>query len=821
MADSPIDLVRELEVDGTTYRYYAVDSIDGAQCLPYALRILLENVLREGRGSQESLVAAHAIVEAGRAGRVGSEVEFMPSRVLFQDFTGVPVMADFASMREAVASLGGDPSRVNPLIPCDLVIDHSIIGDVAGCPAAARENERIEFERNEERYRFLKWAQGSLRNLRVLPPAAGICHQLNIEMLARGVMVTDADSDAAPAGAADRKALPLAYFDTVVGTDSHTTTVGGIGVLGWGVGGIEGEAAALGQRIPLLVPKTYGIHMTGRLPEGVSAMDLALTVAKTLRERDVVGCYVEAFGPGVATLSAPMRTCVSNMSPEYGCTCLLFPVDEQTVAYFSATGRSPQQVALIEAYAKAQGLWHDPQARRTYAEVIELDLGTVTRCVAGPARPHDRVEIPRVAQTVRQVAVEHGRDLGSSFEVEIDGARHRLGNGVLAIAAITSCTTTADPAMMLAAGLLARNACARGVYARPWVKRLLSPGSHASELLLRRSGLLEPLERQGFYTAGFGCMSCIGNSGPILPQLHDVARDFDLTAVISGNRNFEGRISPDVSQNYLGSPATVVAYALAGTTDFDFETQPLGRDEQGDVYLRDIWPADAEIAALVSQYVTSELYTTATDGITQGSDRWRDLGAEPSVTFAWDESSTYIRRPPYFDAMPGQPAPAQPIRSARALVSLGDFITTDHISPAGSIALDSPAARYLQQRGVDPADFNTYGSRRGNHEVMERGTFANVKLRNLLAQGRVAAGRSTRSAASSPRCGTPRATIASTTSRWWCLPAACTAAARAATGPRRAPCCRACVRSSPSPSSASIAQTSSAWACCPCSSPRA
>lgn len=716
-----------LEVGGAAYRYVPVSSVEGSERLPYALKILLENVLRRLGGTPAGDVAARAIVAAGLAGEVGPEVEFMPARVLFQDFTGVPVMADFAAMREAVRDLGGDPQRVNPLIHCDLVIDHSVIGDVAGCPQAAAENERIEFSRNEERYRFLKWAQSSLRNVNILPPAAGICHQLNIEMLARGVMVGEAaDGDA-----------PLAYFDTVVGTDSHTTTVDGIGVLGWGVGGIEAEAASLGQPIPILVPKTYGIRMTGRLAPGVSAMDLALTVAQILRAKGVVGCFVEAFGPGVATLSAPQRTCVSNMSPEYGCTCVLFPFDGRTVEYYAMTGRSPEQVALIEAYAKAQGLWHDPQRTATYAEVIELDLGSVERSIAGPSRPHERIPFASAQERVEAVTRGHGRTPGETFEISVGGRVCTIGHGALAIAAITSCTTTADPRMMVEAGLLAKRAADAGVFAKPWVKRLLAPGSHASELLLERAGLLGSLQLQGFYTAGFGCMSCIGNSGPILAALHDVAREVDLAAVVSGNRNFEGRISPDVSQNYLGSPATVVAYALAGTVDFDFEATPLGQGPNGPVYLRDLWPGADEVEQVVGACLSAELFATATRDIEKGSSSWQELGAAPSEVFAWDEASTYIRRPPYFDGMgAGLPEP-QPIAGARALVRLGDFITTDHISPAGSIAVDAPAARYLRAHGVADADFNTYGSRRGNHEVMERGTFANVKLNNALAGGRV------------------------------------------------------------------------------------
>ncbi len=710
-----------LDVQGTTYRYVPIAEIDGSDELPYALKILLENVLRNGGGTPEAIAAGNSIVAAARSASVGPEVEFMPPRVLFQDFTGVPVMADFAAMREAVQALGGDPQQVNPLVHCDLVIDHSVIADVSGCPEAAQENERIEFSRNEERYRFLKWAQSSLDNVSILPPAAGICHQLNIELLAPGVM-TSHDGDAPD----------LAYFDSVVGTDSHTTTVGGIGVLGWGVGGIEAEAASLGQPIPILVPKTYGIHMTGELGEGVSAMDLALTVAQMLRAKGVVGCFVDAFGPGVSTLSATQRTCVSNMSPEYGCTCVLFPFDERTIEYYAMTGRDDAQVALIEAYAKVQGLWHDPSRIATYSEVLELDLSTVERSIAGQARPHERIPFAHAAEAVEQITRDHGREPGQTVTIQIGDRSYEIGNGALAIAAITSCTTTADPRMMVSAGLLAKHAADAQIFSKPWVKCLLSPGSHASELLLKRAGLLEDLQLEGFFTAGFGCMSCIGNSGPILPALHDVAQQIDLAAVVSGNRNFEGRISPDVSQNYLGAPATVVAYALAGTVDFDFGTTPLGEGPDGPVYLRDIWPTNAEIEEVVGTYLTADLYATATQGIEQGSQAWRDLDAEASEVFAWDDTSTYIRRLPYFDGMTATLPLPGPISGARALLRLGDFITTDHISPAGSIAADSPAARYLREHKVADKDFNTYGSRRGNHEVMERGTFANVKLKNAL-----------------------------------------------------------------------------------------
>ncbi|MBR2836696.1 MAG: aconitate hydratase AcnA [Coriobacteriales bacterium] len=715
-----------LSIDNNTYCYYPVDQCEGASRLPYALKILLENVLRYQDSQHANTEQAQAVLTAGLKGETGEEVSYMPARVLFQDFTGVPVMVDFAAMRDAVQDLGGDPRVINPLIPCDLVIDHSVIGDVSGCKEACAQNEAIEFDRNRERYTFLKWAQDSFDNLRILPPAAGICHQLNIELLAKGVTTVSC-------GYCCQDTKSCLCFDTVVGTDSHTTTAAGLGVLAWGVGGIEAEAAALGQPISILVPKTYGIHMTGALQNGVSAMDLALTVAQILRSKNVVGAFVEAFGEGVSSLSATQRTCVSNMSPEYGCTAFLFPVDERTLEYYRNTGRSAKQISLIETYCKTQGFWHDPSQTQVYHEVIELDLSTVEHSIAGPSRPHDRIPFDSAHNRVREVIAEHGHTLQDMVcQVEIDGSTYNLTHGALAIAAITSCTTTADPSMMLAAGLLARNAAAAGVFTKPWVKRLLSPGSHASELLLERAGLLKSLQEQGFYTAGFGCMSCIGNSGPILPQLHELSQTLDLAAVVSGNRNFEGRISPDVSQNYLGSPATVVAYALAGTVDFDFVDEPLINKDGKEVFLRDLWPLDSEISELMQTYVNESLYTAALQDIEKGSSAWQNLSSKPSLTYDWDEKSTYIAKPPYFEGMSKELSASARIANAKALVFLGDFVTTDHISPAGQIAAQSPAALYLESCGLAQKDFNTYGSRRGNHKVMQRGTYANVKLQNRL-----------------------------------------------------------------------------------------
>ena len=717
-----------LDVNGKSYTYYPVSGIPGSDDLPIALRVLLENVLRNVEDEQAAEELAGRIVSAGCAGEVGSEVEFSPARVLFQDFTGVPVFVDFAVMREACAQLGGDPAKINPQIPCDLVIDHSVIADVSGCPSALEENMDLEFSRNRERYEFLKWAQESFENVRIVPPGRGICHQLNIEQFAHVVMTSEAGEGEDP----------VAYFDTLVGTDSHTPTANGIGVLGWGVGGIEAEAAALGQPITTLVPRVVGVRLTGQLPAGVAAMDVSLRFAQMLREEGVVGCFVECFGPGLASLTATQRTCISNMTPEYGSTCTLFPVDEQTLSYLRLTGRSEEQVALVEAYAKAQGSWCDADTpEHTYAKVLELDLSEVGRSIAGPSRPHDRIPLQNAQERFHAICDERGLDREKTVEVNIDGETYELSHGAIAIAAVTSCTTATDPAMMLACGLVAKKAAEAGLSPKPWVKCVLAPGSRATELLLERAGLLDGLQQLGFYTCGFGCMSCIGNSGPVYECMHAVADEIELASVLSGNRNFEGRISPDVSQNYLAAPATVIAYSLAGTMDIDLEKDALGERPDGTpVYLADIWPTGEELAALVDEYVTEDLYAEGTRGLYDGTAAWQALATEPSDLFTWDEDSTYVRRAPYFDGMELEPSDPEPIEGARAIARLGDFITTDHISPAGAIALDSPAARYLEEHGVEPADFNTYGSRRGNHEVMMRGTFANVKLQNQLAEGK-------------------------------------------------------------------------------------
>ncbi|MEY8561931.1 aconitate hydratase AcnA [Eggerthellaceae bacterium 3-80] len=728
-----------LQVGDKSYTYYPVSGCKDAEKLPYSLTVLLENVLRKAESDDAAQRLAERIIEAGTSGVVGSEVEFSPARVLFQDFTGVPVFVDFAVMREACAALGGDPKRINPQIPCDLVIDHSVIADVAGCTSAMSKNMTLEFERNQERYDFLKWSQQSFDNVRIVPPGVGICHQLNIEAFAPVVMTAQpGDAGAGVADPASPEASTIAYFDTLVGTDSHTPTANGIGVLGWGVGGIEAEAAALGQPITTLVPRVVGVRLTGQLSEGVSAMDVSLTFAQMLRATGVVGCFVECFGPGLASLSATQRACISNMTPEYGCTCTLFPVDQATIDYLTLTGRSQEQVDLVRAYAQAQGYWYEQGSpERVYSEVIELDLSNVKRSLAGPSRPHDRFDFESAQTRFAEICDDRGVDRTRSVTVDIDGVPTELKDGALAIAAVTSCTTATDPAMMLACGLVAQKAAEAGLKPKPWVKTILAPGSKATELLLERAGLLEGLRSLGFYTCGFGCMSCIGNSGPIRSELHDIADQIELASVLSGNRNFEGRISPDVSQNYLGAPAAVIVYALAGSMDVDVAREPLGtRDDGTPVYAADIWPTNAEIAELMCTYVTDDLYEEGMRDMYAGDVAWQQLGSEPSDTFAWDERSTYVRRAPYFDGMEKEPCAASPVKDACILAKLGDFITTDHISPAGSIALDSPAAAYLESKGVAVKDFNTYGSRRGNHEVMMRGTFANVKLQNELAQGK-------------------------------------------------------------------------------------
>ena len=715
-----------LKVGNVTYTYYPVNRVAGHEKLPFSLTVLLENILRNAESDERASELAQRLVEAGLSGEVGSEIEFSPARVLFQDFTGVPVFVDFAVMREACMALGGGPKTINPQVQCDLVIDHSVIADEAGCAGALQKNMELEFDRNKERYEFLKWAQESFENVRIVPPGAGICHQLNIERFASVTMTKDGGEG------------PLAYFDTLVGTDSHTPTANGIGVLGWGVGGIEAEAAALGQPITTLVPRVIGIKLSGSLQPGVSAMDVSLTFAQMLRAEGVVGCFVECFGEGLESLSATQRACISNMTPEYGATCTLFPVDQKTLDHLELTGRNAEQIALVESSAKAQGFWNDPQSEpRIYSKVLELDLSKVQRSVAGPSRPHDRIDLADVKNRFSQLCNDRSLDCSKKVSVDVLGHNYEVTHGALAIAAVTSCTTATDASMMISAGVLARNASKAGLHPKPWVKTILAPGSRATEDILDAAGLMPALRDLGFYTCGFGCMSCIGNSGPVLPGMHDIANEIELASVLSGNRNFEGRISPDVSQNYLCAPALVIAYSLAGTIDFDFETEALGIDAEGNsIYLKDIWPDDEEVTLLLEKSRTKEVFDRAAVGLFDGDERWQSLGKEASDVFAWDPDSRYVRRAPYFDGMGKDPVAPKSVKNARVLLNLGDFITTDHISPAGSIADDSPAARYLEVHGVRKEDFNTYGARRGNHEVMMRGTFANVKLQNKLAEGK-------------------------------------------------------------------------------------
>ena len=714
---------RSLAAGSESRRIVDVSAIPGADELPACLVVLLENVVRRAQTDEQAVLAASRIIDASRKGSAGEEIEFMPARVLFQDFTGVPVFVDFAAMRDAMVEHGGDPRAVNPRIPCTLVIDHSVTADVAGRASALDDNLAIEADRNRERFSFLKWASRSFDNVRLVPPGRGICHQLNIERFCEVV-----STDALWRGEGE-----LACFDTVVGTDSHTPTANGIGVLGWGVGGIEAEAAALGQPISMRVPEVVGLHLTGRLGDSVSAMDLALTVAERLRAEGVVGCLVEAYGPGVSTLTVTQRACVSNMTPEYGATSTLFPVDENVLDYLRLTGREASDIEFVEAYARAQGVFGSREDRR-YARVIELDLASVELSLAGPSRPHNRVTPSGLKERFETSSAAHGHsDMGECWSVTCeDGSEHELGHGTLAIAAITSCTTATDPAMMVAAGLAARRAHEAGLEPKPWVKRILAPGSRAASLILERAGLLDDLRAIGFYTCGFGCMSCIGNSGDILSCLKPLATDVELTSVLSGNRNFDGRISPDVAQNFLAQPALVVAFSLVGTMDVDLSSDPVGISADGSaVYLRDIMPTSAEVQAVLDKVLTPDVYERGMLGLMDGEQSWRSIESSESATFAWDESSTYVRRPPYFEIARAQRSVG--VKGARALALFGDFVTTDHISPAGAISPDSPCARYLLERGVSRGEFNTYGSRRGNHECMARGTFANVKLDNRLA----------------------------------------------------------------------------------------
>ncbi|MHB8220500.1 MAG: aconitate hydratase AcnA [Acidimicrobiales bacterium] len=696
--------------------------------LPYSIKVLLENLLRHEDGVRVTAADVEAMASWGRhpeahgvnAGDDAREFAFTPERVLMQDFTGVPAVVDLAAMRDALATLGGDPGRINPLVPVELVIDHSVIAERSGTPDSYEDNVRIEYERNIERYQLLRWAQGSFDRFRVVPPGTGICHQVNLEYLSRVVFAT-------PDG--------RAYCDTLVGTDSHTTMVNGLGVLGWGVGGIEAEAAMLGQPLSMLMPPVVGLHLHGVPPEGTTATDVVLTITELLRRHGVVGKFVEAYGPGVASLPVENRATIGNMSPEYGATCTVFPIDQATLDYLRFTGRDPEHVALVEAYAKEQGLWHEPGGGEpVYSETVDLDLSSVEPSLAGPSRPQDRVPLAGAGRAFRSAL---GRDPRAARGGG-DGRDHEVADGDVVIAAITSCTNTSNPQVMVAAGLVAARAVERGLASRPWVKTSLAPGSRVVMDYLERAGLVEPLARLGFDLVGFGCTTCIGNSGPLLPGVSEAvqAHDLSVAAVLSGNRNFEGRIHPDVRMNYLASPPLVVAYALAGTMDVDLTTDPLGVGSDGEpVFLADLWPSQHQVAEVIRAALTSEEFRRRYAAVFDGDERWRDVSVAGGETFTWDDRSTYVLRPPFFEGMGPEPEAVTDIDGARVLAVLGDSVTTDHISPAGSIKPSSPAGEYLVAHGVDRAGFNSYGARRGNHEVMMRGTFANVRLRNQLAPG--------------------------------------------------------------------------------------
>jgi aconitate hydratase len=745
MSENSFGAKSTLEIGGREYEIFRLDALqerfDVAR-LPFSLKVLLENLLRtEGNGSVGAR-DIEALASWDARAQPSKEIAFTPARVLMQDFTGVPAVVDLAAMRDAIARMGGDPAKINPLAPAELVIDHSVQVDAFGTRDSFRFNAEREFERNQERYAFLRWGQGAFDDFAVVPPDTGIVHQVNLEYLARVVFEKDGQGSNAP----------QLYPDTLVGTDSHTTMVNGLGVLGWGVGGIEAEAAMLGQPMSMLIPRVVGFELHGELPEGATATDLVLTVTQMLRERGVVGSFVEFFGAGLAGLPLADRATIGNMSPEFGSTCAIFPIDTETLRYLEFSGRPHSRIEQVEAYARAQGLWHDERSERTtYSDTLELDLGDVVPSIAGPKRPQDRVALSEARGEFRRALRDYVSGNGhqgdsydeaveESFPASDPPASHKsppftLHHGHVVIAAITSCTNTSNPSVMVGAGILARNAVARGLRSKPWVKTSLAPGSKVVTEYLDKAGLTEPLEQLGFNLVGYGCTTCIGNSGPLPEEISKVVGEQDLAvvSVLSGNRNFEGRINPDVKMNYLASPPLCVAYALAGTMDVDIVNDPLGQDEQGvDVYLRDIWPGEREVAETIEQAVQSDMFRKSYGEVFAGDERWNSLVVPTGDRFAWQEDSTYVRLPPYFQDMPAEPEPVRDIAGARVLAKLGDSVTTDHISPAGSIKRDGPAGRYLQEQGVAVRDFNSYGSRRGNHEVMMRGTFANIRLRNLI-----------------------------------------------------------------------------------------
>ncbi|MGA0566033.1 aconitate hydratase [Rathayibacter sp. KR2-224] len=768
-----------ITVGSTDYEIFKIEAVPGYEKLPFSLKVLLENLLRTEDGANVTKSQISALGDWEPKAEPNTEIQFTPARVVMQDFTGVPCIVDLATMREAVSALGGDPKKINPLAPAELVIDHSVIADVFGTLDSFERNVELEYERNGERYQFLRWGQTAFDDFKVVPPGTGIVHQVNIEHLARVTFTREVDGTL------------QAYPDTLVGTDSHTTMVNGLGVLGWGVGGIEAEAAMLGQPVSMLIPKVVGFKLTGSIPAGVTATDVVLTITQMLRKHGVVGKFVEFYGAGVAQVPLANRATIGNMSPEFGSTAAIFPIDDVTLEYLRLTGRSEDQVKLVEEYSKVQHLWHDPSTEPAYSEYLELDLGTVVPSIAGPRRPQDKIELSRAKEqfehdlndyvdpgvslvdeavegtfpasdplgfTSQDEQTAHRKVDGASHQhesdaelasrapatvsqptkVENDGKQFVIDHGAVAIAAITSCTNTSNPEVMLAAGLLARNAAQKGLKAKPWVKTTLAPGSKVVTEYYEKAGLTGYLEDLGFYLVGYGCTTCIGNSGPLPDEISAAVNENDLavTAVLSGNRNFEGRINPDVKMNYLASPPLVIAYALAGSMNFDFQKDSLGTDKDGnDVYLQDIWPEASEVQKTIDESINQDMFTREYASVFDGDERWRSLPTPTGSTFEWDSQSTYVRKPPYFDGMTIETTPVVDITGARVLAKLGDSVTTDHISPAGSIKADSPAGRYLTEHGVDRKDFNSYGSRRGNHEVMIRGTFANIRLRNQLLDG--------------------------------------------------------------------------------------
>ncbi|WOH20436.1 aconitate hydratase AcnA [Paenarthrobacter sp. GOM3] len=760
-----------LNVAGTDYEIFRLNSVEGADSLPFSLKVLLENLLRTEDGANITADHVRALAGWDPNAEPDTEIQFTPARVIMQDFTGVPCVVDLATMREAVKELGGDPKRVNPLAPAEMVIDHSVQIDAFGNSGALERNMEIEYQRNGERYQFLRWGQTAFDDFKVVPPGTGIVHQVNIEYLARTVMTREIDG------------VVRAYPDTCVGTDSHTTMVNGLGILGWGVGGIEAEAAMLGQPVSMLIPRVVGFKLNGSIPAGATATDVVLTITEMLRKHGVVGKFVEFYGEGVAAVPLANRATIGNMSPEFGSTAAMFPIDDVTLDYLRLTGRSEENVALVEAYTKEQGLWHDPSRELRFSEFLELDLSTVVPSISGPKRPQDRIELTDAKEQFRKdihnyVAIEdgsvdesldesfpasdapsfthadshttetarvasaangaHGRPSSPVKVTTADGREFELDHGAVSIASITSCTNTSNPSVMLAAALLARNAVDKGLTSKPWVKTSVAPGSKVVTDYYEKSGLTPYLEKLGFYIVGYGCATCIGNSGPLEPEISEAiqANDLSVTAVLSGNRNFEGRINPDVKMNYLASPPLVIAYALAGSMDFDFDTDSLGTDSEGnEVFLKDIWPNPTEVQEVIDSSIDEAMFAKGYEGVFDGDDRWKALDTPAGDTFAWAEDSTYVRKPPYFEGMKAQPDPVKDIAGARVLLKLGDSVTTDHISPAGSFKSDTPAGQYLLANGVERKDFNSYGSRRGNHEVMIRGTFANIRIKNQLLDG--------------------------------------------------------------------------------------